>query len=98
MRIVGYLESDACKITVFHQGMRFTVKFEDGLYEQSFKFRESEQIKGIEDIRSLIDEEFVGEVKQRFLLMRQSVGQLMDRYLQQNNDIDVMQEEEEEII
>lgn len=95
MRIVGYLEAEECKITVFHQGMRFTVKFEDGLYEQSFKFRESDAIKNIEDIRRLVDQTFINEVKSRFHVMRQSVGDLMDRYLQpQDNAVESFEEEE----
>ena len=95
MRIAGYLDAEGCKITVFHQGMRFTVKFEDGLYEQSFKFRESEDIKNVEDIRRIVDQEFIEEVKSRFSVMRQSVSNLMDRYLQSNaSNIEAFEEEE----
>lgn len=94
MRIAGYLESEGCKITVFHQGMRFTVKFEDGLYEQSFKFRESDDIKNVEDIRRLIDDSFIEEVKSRFAVMRDSVSNLMDRFLQ-TDDVEAESLEEE---
>ena len=100
MRIAGYLEAEGCKITVFHQGMRFTVKFEDGLYEQSFKFRESDDIKNMEQIRQLIDAAFIEEVKDRFNVMRQSVSDLMDRYLHKDDDAEDAEIEyfEEEII
>lgn len=81
MRIVGYIENDACKVTVFHQGLRFMVKFEDGLYEQAFKFRESDKIKGLNDIQKLIDQRFIDEVMYRFSEMRQSTGNLLSRYI-----------------
>jgi len=81
MRIVGYIKNEACKVTVFHQGLRFMVKFEDGLYEQAFKFRESETIKGLADIQNLVDDTFVQEVMERFTEMRRAIGALMTRAL-----------------
>lgn len=81
MRIVGYIENEACKVTVFHQGLRFMVKFEDGLYEQAFKFRESDKIKGLNDLQKLIDQHFIDEVMYRFSEMRQSTGNLLNRYI-----------------
>lgn len=83
MRIVGYLNVPEYKVTVFQQGMRFTVKFEDGLYEQSYKFRQSEEINGLGSIRSIIDEPFVAEVRKHFLAMRSSMKHLMDRNFSQ---------------
>ena len=93
MRIVGYIENEACKVTVFHQGLRFMVKFEDGLYEQAFKFRESDKIKGLNDIQKLIDKSFIDEVMNRFSDMRHSTGKLLDRFIGQEPDF-----EDEEII
>lgn len=93
MRIVGYLENiSSCKVTIFQQGLRYMVKFEDGLYEQSFKFRQSEAINSLKDIEQMIDEEFVTEVKQRFTAMRKSVRDLMDRFIEDDEEF------EEEII
>ena len=80
MRIIGYLEVPECKVTVFQQGMRYTVKFEDGLYEQSYKFRQSEEINGLASIRSIIDEDFLTEVKAQFMVMRTSLQNLMERH------------------
>ena len=81
MRIVGYIEDKPCKITVFHQGLRFMVKFEDGLYEQSYKFRESAQINNLKDILKLIDDDFINEVMIRFTEMRKSTGSLLERFI-----------------
>ena len=94
MRIVGYIKNEACKVTVFHQGLRFMVKFEDGLYEQAFKFRESETIKGLADIQKLIDDAFIQEVMERFAEMRRSIRALMTRAL----GVVPEEEEAEEII
>jgi hypothetical protein len=93
MRIIGYLNVPECKVTVFQQGMRYTVKFEDGLYEQSYKFRESDEISGLSSIRSIIDEEFVAEVKAQFKVMRNSMKKLMDRHFSSEEE-----EEFEDII
>ena len=93
MRIVGYIENDVCKVTVFHQGLRFMVKFEDGLYEQAFKFRESDKIKGLNYIQNLIDRPFIDEVMYRFSEMRQSTGKLLSRFIG-----DTAEYEDEEII
>ena len=83
MRIVGYIENKPCKITVFHQGFRYMVKFEDGLYEQSFKFRESENVNGLSDIQNIIDDQFIDEVMHRFVEMKNSTSNLMERYIHQ---------------
>lgn len=93
MRIVGYIENETCKITVFHQGLRFMVKFEDGLYEQAFKFRESDKISGLNDIQKMVDKAFIDEVILRFNDMRRSTGKLLERYIGSE-----LGEEDEEII
>ncbi len=93
MRILGYIENEKCKVTVFQQGLRFMVKFEDGLYEQAYKFRESEKINGLGDIQSLIDEDFISEVMLRFTNMRRSTGSMMERFIGKD-----FFEEDEEII
>lgn len=86
MRIIGYLESTDSKITVFKQGFRFSIKFEDGLYEQTFKFRESNELAGMADIQKLIDEEFKQAVMLRFADMRQSTGDLLGRFLEEGEE------------
>lgn len=86
MRIIGYIESTDSKITVFKQGFRFSVKFEDGLYEQTFKFRESNELAGMSDIQKLIDEPFKQEVMKRFAEMRKSTGDLLSRFLEDKEE------------
>lgn len=91
MRIIGEIEGKGCKITVFKTDMRLIVKFEDSFYEQIFKFRQSDELQGFEDIQRMIDDAFVNEVQQRFEQMRQSTLQLWQRFMP-------VPEEEEEII
>ncbi len=88
MRIIGYLDIPSYKVTVFQQGMRFTVKFEDGFYEQSFKFRQSEEISGLAAIQQLIDEPFIQQVEEGFELMRQSMTALMHRHFKAEEEDD----------
>jgi len=62
MRIAGYIDHPYLKITIFQMDNRFTVKFEDGKHEQAYKFRTSEYIHSVNDIRRLVDDAFIQEV------------------------------------
>ncbi|MEQ8707121.1 MAG: hypothetical protein RIC19_24530 [Phaeodactylibacter sp.] len=62
MRIAGYIEHSALKITIFQMDNRFTVKFEDGKNEQAYKFRTGQFINSVQDIRRLVDAAFIQEV------------------------------------
>lgn len=66
MRIIGYIEHPVMKITVFKMDDKFTVKFETGLYEQSYKFRGSSKINGLESIKKIVDQQFTEEVLREF--------------------------------
>lgn len=81
MRIIGEIEGKGCKISVFKTDMRLIVKFEDSFYEQIFKFRQSEELKGVEDIQRLIDEPFMELVRNRFVEMRQATEALWARFM-----------------
>lgn len=80
MRILGEIEDKGCKISVFRTDMRLLVKFEDGFYEQIFKFRQSEALQNVDDVRRLIDDVFVEEVRRRFADMRGSTEALWARF------------------
>lgn len=93
MRIIGYLPhpSPSCKVTVFKMGNKLTVKFEEALLEQTFKFRESEQLQGLNDIKRLIDKDFVQKVEARFEEMRQQSSSRL------RQDWEAHQEEEDDL-
>ena len=66
MRIVGSIPHHDYKITVFYMNERYSVKIEDGYYEQWFKFRPMGDALSLDLISSLIDERFLVGVQSRF--------------------------------
>ncbi|MBP7273350.1 MAG: hypothetical protein KA974_05890 [Saprospiraceae bacterium] len=71
MRIIGYIEHPTLKITVFKMDNKLSVKFETGLYEQTYKFRDGEGIEELADVTRLITPNFIGQVEQIFIQMHQ---------------------------
>ena len=59
MRIVGEIPHPVLKITVFKNDGKFSIKFESGLLEHIYKFREDERLQIFEDIQKLADEAFI---------------------------------------
>ena len=72
MRIIGYIEYPGMKVTVFKMDNRLSVKFETGLYEQIYKFREGEGIETLEAARVFVDEIFGRSVLGQFQQMHAS--------------------------
>lgn len=93
MRIVGNIEHPHCKITIFKTDSRFLVKFEAGLYEQTYKFRINDIIKTVEDVRYFIDPDFVRHVIKHFNHMHLESSKAMARFTE-----DMEQPEEFEVI
>jgi hypothetical protein len=62
MRIIGEIPHSHFKITVFKTEYRLSVKFEQGFLEQTYKFRESENLKSFADVVNLIDQNFINQV------------------------------------
>ncbi len=88
MRIIGNIEHAILKITVFKMDNKFSVKFESGLYEQIYKFRSSDTIKGLEDIQKMVDAPFCEEVLQDLNRMHQRKNQAMARNLPQETGME----------
>lgn len=90
MRIIGYIEHPRMKITVFKMDDKFSVKFENGLYEQTYKFRGGEQINGFESIKGLVDIEFIqaveSEFKTLYRLKEKALIRFMDKKESENFD------------
>jgi hypothetical protein len=77
MRIIGHIDHPEWKVTVFKMDNRLSVKLENGLYEQIYKFRAGEAVETLEDVRAMLDEEFAreaGEVFARMHHIRLSAG------------------------
>jgi hypothetical protein len=93
MRIIGHIEHPVLKITVFKMDNRLSVKFETGQYEQTYKFRDSDELSDFEGVKKLVDGVFLQAVLQEFEKMHRTKNEAMDRYLPQNRE-----DEFEEII
>lgn len=65
MRVIGEIPNDFCKISLFQWNEKYLVKFEMALYEQTFKLDEYE-VADVEELKSLISEDFMKKVMQRF--------------------------------
>lgn len=71
MRIIGNLDFPGIKATVFKMDDRISVKFETGLYEQTFKFRSGEGIETVEDIQAMATPAFLAGIQEGFSRLHQ---------------------------
>lgn len=72
MRIIGHIEHPHLKITVFKMDNRLSVKFENALYEQTFKFGLDERLESFEDVQKLVDAAFIEQILANFQRMHQT--------------------------
>jgi hypothetical protein len=86
MRIIGYIEHPSLKITVFKMDNRISVKFETGLYEQTYKYRTGDQMEGLEDVKKQVDDELLQQVDRIFAQMHQAKNQALKRNMEQDQD------------
>ena len=80
MRILGDLSRGQLRISFFRHEGRVLLKFEDGLLEQTYRFREVEGLTQAQDLEALIDEDFLAEVEQVFVQMRSAGMGAMERH------------------
>ena len=69
MRIIGTIEHPILKISVFKADNRISVKFENALYEQTFKLGEDERFASLELVKKLVDDVLVEDVLAGFRQM-----------------------------
>jgi len=81
MRIIGYIEHPILKITVFKDNGKLSAKFESGLFEQTYKFREMDELRTLEDVQKLVDPVFQEEVLQQFQVLNKIKNRGLDRFL-----------------
>lgn len=93
MRIIGYIEHPVMKITVFKDNGKLSAKFETGLFEQTYKFREMDSMKNLVDVKGLVDAEYQARVIENFQVMNQLRNEGLDRFLPK-----VEEEDFEEIV
>ena len=71
MRIIGNIQHPHLKITVFKMDNKLSVKFESGLYEQTYKFRISNTLATLEDVQKLVDVPFLQAVEKELQRMHE---------------------------
>jgi hypothetical protein len=69
MRILGSLDQNGLKITVFKNDNRISLKLENEQYEQTFKFREDERLEGLESVKKVVDSAFLAKIQANFQAM-----------------------------
>lgn len=72
MRIIGELPHSSYKITVLEMNKRVSVKIEDRLLEQTYKFREGAGVATVADVQALLTDEFMSGVAASFTSMYDS--------------------------
>jgi hypothetical protein len=65
MRIIDSIPHESMTISIFQMNDKYMVKFEAGPMEQTFKFF-MEDVKGLENLKKLIDTEFIETTRKRF--------------------------------
>lgn len=77
MRSIGRIDHPSLQITVFSNDDRFPVQFETGGLTQVYRFRRSEQLRHLGDIRALLDAPFLAAVEAQFRSMERERARLL---------------------
>ena len=72
MRIVGEVDHPKYKITIFKMNERLSVKIEDRLLEQIYKFRDGSGIEKPAHVEKLLTPSFIDAVEANFDAMRRT--------------------------
>lgn len=88
MRIIGHIEHPVLKITVFKMDNKLSVKFEDGLFEQTYKFRESNELTTLKDMQKLVDEPFISATLEELKNMSQIKNEAISRFISETQEDD----------
>ena len=72
MRIVGEIAHPIIKITVLLMNMKYSIKMELGMMEQTFKIRESDYVSKLADIERIVDPVFLDDCIKRFEQMNEN--------------------------
>ena len=64
MRLLANIPHPLLKISIFTNDNRFSLKFESGLYEQTYKFRDGDGYDNVDAIIKLVTDQFCIDVLQ----------------------------------
>ena len=76
MRIIDSIPHQSMNISIFQMNDKYQVKFEAGPMEQIFKFN-VEEVRGVENLKKLITEDFIEKTRLRFNEMFLSMKDLV---------------------
>jgi len=79
MRIIGNIEHPSLKISVFKAGDRLSVKFENALYEQTFKLGTDERLNTLEAVSQWADASLLADVQANFQQMHRARMAALER-------------------
>ena len=69
MRVIGEIKHPKYKITVFQMNERLSVKLEDKVFEQIYKFRDGAGVRSVADVERLLTKRFLTQVSEIFATM-----------------------------
>lgn len=69
MRVIGNIDHPHLKITIFKMDNRVSVKFENALYEQTYKLGHDERLSSVEAVQQWVDARLLEEVSAVFQQM-----------------------------
>ena len=76
MRIVDEWSRNKMKVTVFHMNGRYSVKLEQDLFEQTYKFRDG-QFNEVQTLKNKMDDAFYTHCEQIFSSMQDNRKELL---------------------
>ena len=65
---------------------KLSVKFESGLFEQTYKFRESDYLSDLASMKKLVDDVFIAKILEELKSMNQIKSQAMSRFISEIED------------
>lgn len=80
MKVIAELPHPECKITIFSMNMKFIIKFEQGVLEQTYKLSEMDVVNGVDGVFEILDEAFISKVVARFAEMRKDFIDTYNKY------------------
>jgi hypothetical protein len=79
MRIVGEIDHPRLKISIFKNDGKFSLKFEAHLLEQTYKFRDDARLASVDDVKRIVDAEFIEKIEEILRGMKTAQLSAMER-------------------
>ena len=91
MRIIGEIPHPFMKITAFKNDGKLSLKFEAGMLEQIYKFRDDERLQTFEDIQKIVSQDFIEKIEEILRGMSDAKLAAMKNNLPQNEGEEFME-------